>query len=87
MKAVLTSEDLWSVVDPKSTSEAKSVAKRARRTVNGKLTAESSAVYLKVTKSVWSECKAAGLNIKEPEMCETVLAGVPPVYDMILTVL
>ena len=30
---------------------------------------------------------AAGLDIKEPEICVIVLAGLPPQYDMIVTVL
>ena len=34
-----------------------------------------------------SECKAAGLDIKEPDLCETVLAGLPAVCDIIVTVL
>ena len=44
-------------------------------------------MYLEIAKSLWSECKAAGLDIKEPEICVTVLAGLPPQHDMIVTVL
>ena len=73
------------------TYQARSVARRAilRKQLFSfrKLAAESLAVYLERAKSLWSECKAAGLDIKEPEICETVLAGLLPQYDMIVTVL
>ena len=40
-----------------------------------KQAAESLTVFLERVKSLWSECKAAGWDIQEPEICETMLAG------------
>ena len=52
-----------------------------------KQAAGSLTVFLERVKSLWSECKTAGLDIQGPEICKKVLAGLTPKYDMIVIVL
>lgn len=74
-----------------ATHQAKSSARKAvlRKELLSfqKAANEPVSVYLERAKSLWNELTAAGLEIKESEICWTVLSGLPNEYDMIVTVL